>query len=146
MVERSYVLKNRLQSLLVTYIVNDLREDERVQDIRDDFLEWVRQVAKLAEEVGGGMRRVEGVEVGLEAVKAWSEGMARSLVEHLNQSGGKKMEVQKGWRKEVLSEFRRQWEAVWIAYANNCAHQPEIPSAQGGSYQEHMCRSEEAGQ
>ncbi|KAH9224724.1 hypothetical protein DL95DRAFT_378371, partial [Leptodontidium sp. 2 PMI_412] len=42
LVERSYVLKDRLQSILITYIVHDLQEDHRMQDVRADILDWVR--------------------------------------------------------------------------------------------------------
>ncbi|KAG4442806.1 hypothetical protein IFR05_001687 [Cadophora sp. M221] len=122
LVERSYVLRNRLQSLLVTYIVNDLREDHRMQDVRADIIDWVRQVSNLSGEIREGMNQVDGVSAGLAGVEAWTEGMANSLGEHLDRSNGMRMEVPKGWMREILSDFRKQWEKVWISCANACAY------------------------
>ncbi|KAL2069082.1 hypothetical protein VTL71DRAFT_15420 [Oculimacula yallundae] len=125
LIERTYVLKNRLQSILVTYIVNDLREGLRMGDIRAEILDWVRQVEELVEQVREGMGEAEGVESGLESVKLWSEEMAGKMEEHLERSGGLKTDMQKGWKKAVLSEFRREWEIVWIACANACPYRQE---------------------
>ncbi|KAH7336179.1 hypothetical protein BKA65DRAFT_351768, partial [Rhexocercosporidium sp. MPI-PUGE-AT-0058] len=115
LVERSYILKNRLESILVTYIVHDLREDHRIQDSQDDVHDWVRQVASLAVEVKEGMIQGEGVSAELAGVQAWTEGMANRLGCHLERANGLKMEVPKGWKKEVLCDFRKQWEKVWIS-------------------------------
>jgi len=128
LVERSYILKNRLQSILVTYIVNDPRGDHMMQDVRADILDWVCHVANLSAEVSQSLGHADGVEVALAGVKLWTEGMANRLGEHLERCNGQKMEVPKGWRKEVLSDSRKQWEKVWIACANACAYHRGIAS------------------
>ncbi|KAK0112938.1 hypothetical protein ONS95_014656 [Cadophora gregata] len=122
LVERSYVLKNRLQSILVTYIVHDLRSDHMMQDVCADIQDWVLQVANLTAEVRGCMGRADGVEGELVAVQAWTEEMANRMAEHLERFNGKKMEVPKGWKKETLSDFRKQWEKVWITCASTCTN------------------------
>ncbi|PVH84983.1 hypothetical protein DL98DRAFT_584042 [Cadophora sp. DSE1049] len=140
LVERSYILKNRLQSILVTYIVHDLRDDHMMQDVRADILDWVRQVANLAMDIRGGLGKADGVEDGLVGVQAWTEETANRLREHLERYHGQKMEVPKGWTKEVLSDFRKQWETVWIAYANACAHHQGLASRQGENYEDQLGR------
>ncbi|CZS98658.1 hypothetical protein WAI453_001920 [Rhynchosporium graminicola] len=123
LVERSYVLKNRLQSLLVTYIINDLREEIRIQDIRHDIIAWVQEVANLADQVREIMDQAEGVSAGLYSVQMWTGKMASQLESHLERSNGLKMDVQKGWKKGVLFEFRKKWEIVWVVCANACSYQ-----------------------
>ncbi|KAH7418083.1 hypothetical protein BKA64DRAFT_187773 [Cadophora sp. MPI-SDFR-AT-0126] len=140
LVERSYILKNRLHSILVTYILHDLRDDHMMQDVRSDIHDWVRQVTNLAAEARKDLGKADGVEDGLAGVKAWTEGTANQLGEHLELFKGQKMEVPKGWKKEVLSEFRKQWEKVWIACANACAYHQGIISQQGENYQNQLGR------
>lgn len=99
-----------------------------MQDVRADILDWVCHVANLSAEVSQSLGHADGVEVALAGVKLWTEGMANRLGEHLERCNGQKMEVPKGWRKEVLSDSRKQWEKVWIACANACAYHRGIAS------------------
>ncbi|PBP26462.1 hypothetical protein BUE80_DR002665 [Diplocarpon rosae] len=127
-IERSYVLKNRLSSILVTYIVHDLHDDHVMADIKADITDWVELVSKLAGEVGDRAVHAEGVAEALAGVELWTADFARQLRDHLDHLTGQKMEVPRGWKKEVLSEFRKRWESVWICCANACAYHQEMVS------------------
>ncbi|EKD14628.1 uncharacterized protein L3040_000151 [Drepanopeziza brunnea f. sp. 'multigermtubi'] len=128
MIEQSYLLKNRLGSILVTYIVHNLHDDHRMADILTAITDWVDMVASLIEAVSESMINAAGVADALAAVEAWTSGFAGQLREHLGQLTGQKMEVPAGWKKQMLSEFRKRWESVWIRCANACAYHQDVVS------------------
>lgn len=102
-VEESYVQKNRLQSLLINYGLRDIQQDSTDQ-IKKDLELWETQVHNLAMTIGDD-------EV-LEHLRSWASNTMKQLWEHV--VGTHKMDLPPGRAKELASEFRKLWEAVWI--------------------------------
>lgn len=125
-VERSYILKNRLSSILVTYITHNLHDDHMMVDIEKAIDDWVNLVAALVAEVTESMIDTEGVADALAGVEGWTKEFAGQLREHLGKLTRQKMEVPAGWMKEMLSYFRKRWECVWICCANACAYPQDV--------------------
>lgn len=124
-VERSYLLKNRLQSLLVSYTVQQF-ERAYLQDIEIDINNWRLQVEAFAHEVaswGSGSERVVNA---VKEVHQWSKTMVKQLWDHV--VGNQMLPMPKGRVKEMLLEFRKGWEKVWVASAE---HQRQFMASQG---------------
>jgi hypothetical protein len=102
-VEESHVLKNRLQSLLVNYVLRDV-EQESFKQIQKDLQTWETRVNNLAMTLGDN-------EV-LGRLRAWTSRITRQLWEHV--TGVENMEMPPGRMKELISEFRKLWEDVWV--------------------------------
>ena len=115
-VERSYLLKNRLQSLLVSYTVQQF-ERAYLQDIEIDINNWRLQVEAFAYEVaswGSGSERVVNA---VKEVHQWSKTIVKRLWDHV--VGNQMLPMPKGRGKEMLLEFRKGWEKVWVASAEH---------------------------
>jgi hypothetical protein len=113
-VERSYLLKNRLQSLLVTYALQVV-DPSHFQDIEVEINTWGLQVDSLAHEVagcGGGSGRVVST---VTEVHQWTKAIMKQLWEHVQ--GTQVLPMPKGRVKELVFECRKGWERVWIACA-----------------------------
>jgi len=124
-VERSYILKNRLQSLLVSYTVQQF-ERSYLQDIEIDINNWRLQVEAFAHEVaswGSGSERVVNA---VKEVHQWSKTMVKQLWDHV--VGNQMLPMPKGRVKEKLLEFRKGWEKVWVTSAE---HQRQFMVSQG---------------
>ena len=124
-VERSYILKNRLQSLLVSYTVQQF-ERAYLQDIEIDINNWRLQVEAFAHEVaswGSGSERVVNA---VKEVHQWSKTMVKQLWDHV--VGNQMLPMPKGRVKEKLLEFRKGWEKVWVTSAE---HQRQFMVSQG---------------
>src|SRR5271168_4302051 len=65
MVEKSYVLRNRLKSVLITYAMHDVEQD-RVEIIMEEIDNWGQQVGCLIDEV---VASAAGFELGQQAVE-----------------------------------------------------------------------------
>lgn len=113
-VERSYVLKNRLQSLLVTYAVHEVELDH-VPSIGEEVNTWCTQVDSLAQEVWNFPSGSELVANLVRAVHEWTKAMMTQFWEHVR--GIQMLPMPKGRVKELVLEFRKLWERVWIACA-----------------------------
>jgi hypothetical protein len=118
-VERSYLLKNRLQSLLVTYTVQQF-EPAYMRDIEIDINNWRLQVESLAHEVGSWGSGSEQVVNAVTEVHQWTRGMAKQLWDHV--VGIQMLPMPKGRVKELVLEFRKGWERVWIESAEHRRH------------------------
>lgn len=103
LVEESYVQKNRLQSLLINYVLRAIDQDD-IQQIQKDLEAWETQVHNLAATIGESDA--------LANLRSWTSRVKRQLWEHV--VGMQKMEMWPGRSKELVSEFRKLWEAVWI--------------------------------
>ena len=113
LVEKSYVLKNRLKSLLVTYIMRDLEHDG-IQEAEKEVLAWSQLVGDLLSEV---MASAAGFELGLkssEEVRDWTREMTKQILDSIYGRG--QLEMPKGRLLVLLLEFRKVWERVWKAY------------------------------
>jgi hypothetical protein len=115
-VERSYILKNRLQSLLVTYALHTV-EIDHIRDIEVEINNWAMRVDALAHEVGSCGSGSERILSALTEVHRWMKGMIEQLWKHVR--GAQTLPMPKGRLKEVVLEFRKAWERVWIACAEH---------------------------
>ncbi|PMD27840.1 hypothetical protein NA56DRAFT_653660 [Hyaloscypha hepaticicola] len=128
-VERSYLLKNRLQSLLVSYTVQKF-ERAYLQDIEIDINNWRLQVEAFAHEVASWRSGSERVVNAVKEVHQWSKTMVKQLWDHV--VGNQMLPMPKGRVKEMLLEFRKGWEKVWVA---SVEHQRQFMASQGnGSF------------
>jgi hypothetical protein len=129
LIEKSYALKNRLKSLLVTYIMRDL-EDGGVQDAEKEVLAWSQMVDELLCEVVASAPGF-GLEMRpLEEVRVWTKEMVKQVRESI--CGRQKLEMPKGRLVVLLLEFRKLWESVW----KQCL----LDRKNGGSSQELLYR------
>jgi hypothetical protein len=124
-VERSYLVKNRLQSLLVTYAVQQF-EPAYIRDIEVDISNWRLQVESLAHEVGSWGSGSELVVNAVTEIHQWSKDMVKQLWDHV--VGIQMLPMPKGRVKELVLEFRRGWECVWVESAK---HQRQFAESQG---------------
>jgi hypothetical protein len=111
LVEKSYALKNRLKSLLVTYVMRE-REHDGFKEAEKEVLLWSRMVEELLGEI---VTSAVVVELGLrplEEVRKWTREMTRQIRQSL--VGGQKLEMPKGRLQALLVEFRKLWEGVWL--------------------------------
>jgi hypothetical protein len=115
-VERSYFLKNRLQSLLVTYTVQEF-DPAYLRDIEIEVNNWRLQVEALVHEVGTWGNGSERVVTAVGEVHQWTKGMVKQLWDHV--VGNQRLLMPKGRAKELVLEFRKGWERVWIGSAEH---------------------------
>jgi hypothetical protein len=113
-VERSYILKNQLQSLLVTYALQEVDPDH-IQDIEVEINTWGTQVDSLAHEVASFWSRIDPVLNVVTEVHRWTKAMMKQIWEHVQ--GTQMLPMPKGRVKELVLAFRKGWEGVWIACA-----------------------------
>lgn len=112
LVEKSYFLKNRLKSLLVTYVMRGLEHDG-LQEAEREVLKWSQSVEELLSEV---VASFAGYEMGLrplEEVRNWTIEITRRIRESI--AGKQKLDMPKGRLLTLLLEFRKLWEGVWKA-------------------------------
>jgi hypothetical protein len=113
MVEKSYTLRDRLKSLLITYVMREIEQD-RIQSIEQEINLWMREVLQHTTIVLCSATAFEVDVQPLEAVKVWTEDIMNQLLEHVR--GTTKMELPNGRLKVLMVEFRMAWEKVWIGY------------------------------
>lgn len=103
LIEKSYILRDRLKSLLVTYTMREVEPDripalvEKVNVWRQDLISLVKGVVCAAE--------FELNFVPLEMAKLWAFEKADLLQEHIR--GGEKLKWPRGRLQELMFEFRR---------------------------------------
>jgi hypothetical protein len=110
LIEQSYVLKNRLKSLLVTYIMRGL-EPGGVQEAENEATVWTQLVEDLLSEVVASAAGFELDLRTLEEVRKWTRELTRQIRDSL--VGRQKLEMPKGRLLVLLLEFRKLWEGVW---------------------------------
>jgi hypothetical protein len=109
----AYILKDRLKSLLITYAMHET-DDGCLPRIEMDIKMWGQQVESLARDVEEFATGFEQVGIEVQGVVEWTQGMMRRLWEHV--LGVRILEVPKGRTKELVLEFRKGWERVWLAW------------------------------
>lgn len=112
-VEKSYILKNRLKSLLVTYIMRELELDG-LHEAEKEVLLWRQLVEGLLSDVASSATGFELSLRPMEEVRKWTEEMTRQIRESIER--GQKLEIRKGTLITLLLEFRKLWEGVWKGY------------------------------
>ncbi|ESZ96642.1 hypothetical protein SBOR_3009 [Sclerotinia borealis F-4128] len=113
LVEQSYFLRNRLKSLLINYVTRRV-DNDRLEVITNEIVEWKSRVECLAREVLISSMGFELNTKGLESVKEWAADLVRRLSNHVH--GIERMELRKEDQKELLIEFKKLWEVVWMSY------------------------------
>ena len=116
MIEESYLLRNRLKSLFVTYGMRVVERDQ-LQEAECDITAWYQQV-------GGLITEVDKFAIGssldlhwLERVQAWAKQTASQLREKI--STGEIMALREMRMNQMLLEYRKLWENVWKGYLND---------------------------
>ena len=113
LIEKSYILKNRLQSLLVTYVTHDF-DRTYLKDVKGEIYSWNEEVEGLVNEVLSSFAGYQAHSWPLGDVRYWTKWTMTQLAEHVD--GIKRMEMPKGRLKALLLEFRKIWERVWVGY------------------------------
>lgn len=113
MVEKSYLLKNRLKSLLVTYAMREVGQDQ-LQQVEGEVATWAQHVQDLISEVVGSAIGFAFDLQQLEVVQNWTKEITTQLREKVWLR--ERMEMSNGRLNEVLQEFRKLWEGVWKGY------------------------------
>jgi hypothetical protein len=112
-VEKSYLLKNRLKSLLVTYAMREVGQDQ-LQQVEGEVATWAQHVQDLISEVVGSAIGFAFDLQQLEVVQNWTKEITTQLREKVWLR--ERMEMSNGRLNEVLQEFRKLWEGVWKGY------------------------------
>lgn len=115
-IEESYVLKNLLQSLLFNYVVRSER-DESSEMVKLSLEAWNAKVEGLlirvrAELVGRATNGMAEVEEAMSKLRAGVQNIVTLIWLHI--SGERRMDMSPARMKEVVCEFRKLWEAVWV--------------------------------
>lgn len=112
LIEKSYILRDRLKSFLVTYAMRDTEQD-LTRRIEDEINAWQYEVVLLVKDIIC-FADFELDFTPLEKAKLWTFGQAHQLKEHI--WGRTKLEMPKGSLQVLLSEYRKIWEGVWVGY------------------------------
>ncbi|KAG0651666.1 hypothetical protein D0Z07_1624 [Hyphodiscus hymeniophilus] len=113
LVEKSYILKNRLQSLLVTYIMRG-PEDSSFQEAENEVLSWGQLVEDLLVEIVVSVVGFELELQPLEDVRSWTAMTTKQIRDSV--LGIQQLDMPKGRLVALLLDFRKLWEGVWRQY------------------------------
>lgn len=114
-VEESYILRDNLKSLWVTYAMRELGEDE-FEGTRAQIARWQFRVGILIDEVvalacnAGFSLNPDGIE----EVRKWKDTVADELRYYVSEK--LKTQMPSGRLAVLMLEYRKVWEAVWIGY------------------------------
>ncbi|TAQ88269.1 hypothetical protein B7494_g3435 [Chlorociboria aeruginascens] len=110
-VEQSYMLNNRLKSLIVNYILRDI-EPGRVQEIEEELDGWGEEFDRLLWNVQ--LSAQGDFPFGRDAaggLQAWKARLMRQLKDSIY--GREKMAMSNGKMKDLVFELRKLWEGLW---------------------------------
>jgi hypothetical protein len=115
LVEESYVLRDSLKSLLVTYAMRAVEQDE-VENVMTQIHHWDFSVAALTDEVMNSASNSGFVlNLGrLDDVRNWKDVMVDEFRYMI--SGQPQTKLPSGRLAALMLEYRKVWEAVWIGY------------------------------
>lgn len=114
-VEQSYILKDRLKSLLVTYAMRDLEQDQ-IQNIQTQILNWKFRVEVLIDEVMSSACNAGFIlnRERLDDVQKWTDIILDEARYYV--SGKATLKMPSSRLAAVMLEYRKVWETVWIGY------------------------------
>jgi len=112
LVEKSYLLRDRLKSLLVTYTKHEVEQD-RVPGIEAEIDVWQREITFLVKDVICSAQ-FELDFTSLDKVEAWTFEMTNRFKEHIWERI--KLDMPKGRLQNLMVEFRKAWEEVWKGF------------------------------
>lgn len=121
-IEKSYMLKNRLLSLLVDYVVHaEELDNAKKKIIEDSISRWRHEVEGVVCHVRDS--NTEGMEPLLGEVRRWADNMARSIWQHacgvtrfegFDRPGSRLKSM-----RLLTRGFRERWEPVWVLLSQN---------------------------
>lgn len=117
LIEKSYILRDRLKSFLVTYTMRPIDQD-RIWGIEEEINKWQQEIIFLMKNVICSAH-FELDFSPLERAKNWSLLMADKVRDHI--WGITRLEMPKGTLQMLLSEYRMAWERVWQGYLRDQA-------------------------
>ncbi|KAF7870386.1 hypothetical protein EAF04_004132 [Stromatinia cepivora] len=112
-VEQTYLLRNRLKSLMINYVTRRV-DNSRLEVISNEIVEWKGRVECLAREILISSMGFELNTEGLEAVNDWAAEVVQRLNNHVH--GIVRMELSNEDQKGLLIDFKKLWEVVWTSY------------------------------
>lgn len=115
LVEESYILRDRLKSLLVTYTMRDIEHDE-AGSIMAHIYHWDFSVGALTDEVMNSASN-SGFVLNLrylDGVRSWKDATVDEFKYYVSDQAQRKLP--KGRLAAMMLEYRKAWEAVWIGY------------------------------
>jgi hypothetical protein len=112
LVEKSYILRDRLRSFLVTYTLREI-EPDRIRRVEEEIDAWQQEVTFLVRDIICSAEFELDFKP-LEAAKLWAFEKVDRLKEHI--WGRRRLEIPKGSLQDLLSEYRKVWEGVWVGY------------------------------
>jgi hypothetical protein len=114
-VEESYILRDRLKSLLVTYAMRDLEQDQ-TQNSQTQILNWKFRVEVLIDEVMSSACNAGFIlnRERLDDVRKWSDIILDEARYYV--SGKATLKMPSDRLAAVMLEYRKVWETVWIGY------------------------------
>lgn len=115
LVEESYMLRDRLKSLLVTYAMRGVEQDE-VESVMTQVYHWEFSVGALTDEVMTSASNAGFVlNLGrLDDVRKWKDTIVDELKYYVLGQGQGRME--RARLAALMLEYRKVWEPVWIGY------------------------------
>ncbi|KAJ8067177.1 hypothetical protein OCU04_004542 [Sclerotinia nivalis] len=112
-VEQTYLLRNRLKSLMINYVTRRV-DNNRLEVISNEIMEWKGRVECLAREILISSMGFELNTEGLEAVNDWAAELVQRLNNHVR--GIVRIELSNEDQKGLLIDFKKLWEVVWTSY------------------------------
>lgn len=118
LVEESYVLRDRLKSLLITYTMRRV-EYEEVETVMGHIHTWDFAVGALTDEVMSSASNSGFVLhlAPLDDVRKWKDAIVNELRYYV--SGQTQIKLPKERLTTLMFEYRKVWEATWIGYMHD---------------------------
>jgi hypothetical protein len=121
LVEESYVLRDRLKSLLVTYAIRDVEQDE-AENVMVQIHHWDFSVGALTDEVMNSASNSGFVlNLGrLDDVRKWKDAIVGEFKYYVSAPAQmKQTKLPSGRLSALMLEYRKVWEAVWMGYMHD---------------------------
>jgi hypothetical protein len=115
LVEESYILRDRLKSLLVTYTMRDVEHGE-AESMMAHIHHWDFSVGALTDEVMNSASNSGFVlNLGyLDGIRSWKDATVDEFKYYVSEQV--QIKLPKGRLAALMLEYRKAWEAVWIGY------------------------------
>lgn len=126
-IEDAYRSRDRLKSLLVTYTMREIEQD-RLQEIRVEIINWGASAGDIASELQStsvllGIKNFNAQN--FDNLKHWKDGMVDQLIRHVY--GTTKMVMPSGRLADLMLEYRKMWERVWLGFLEDLKATPPNP-------------------
>ena len=118
LVEESYILRDRLKSLLVTYAMRDVEQDE-AEHVMAQIHHWDFSVGALTDEVMNSASNCGFVlNLGrLDDVRKWKDAIVGEFKYYVSAEA--QVKLPRGRLSALMLEYRKVWEVVWMGYMHD---------------------------